>query len=351
VHVAARQRLGDQGVGPGEQVVDVGGGGDRPVGAVAPRRVGVADQPAALPRDHEEDALLGAGEDAGVHAQAVAGHEDVDALGGDDPSGRGAAGQVAQAVGPHAGRAGHVTGAQQQRIAGLLVDRLDLAGTAEAGHPHARGDERAVGGGRAGDGDDHAGVVLGGVVELDGADERVGAQRGRDLERAALGEMAVAGNGPSAADGVVEDQPGAEVRALPAAAAQRPQERHRRHEVGREPREQQLALAQRLAHEPEVAHLEVPQAAVDELARCAGGAGREVARLDERDAQAARGGVERRPGAGDAAPDDEHVQVAGRRRLDRPAARRRVEPAHGAALLKSGLSASYSARCRRWRSS
>ena len=61
---------------------------------------------------------------------------------------------------------------------------------------------------------------------------------------------------------------------------------------------EQLALAQRLAHEPEVAHLEVAQAAVDELARRARGAGGEVARLDQADAQAARGGVERRAGAG-----------------------------------------------------
>ena len=205
--------------------------------------------------------------------------------------------------------------------------------------------------------DDHARVVLGGVVELDGADQRVGVQRGRDGQRAAPAEMAVARHRPRAADRVVEDQPGAEVGALPDAAAQRPQERDRRDEVGREPREQQLALAQRLAHEPDVAHLEVAQAAVDELARRARGAGGEVARLDQPDAQAARGGVERRARAGDAAADDEHVEVARGRRLDRPrrdaasSAPRARDARHGVAPLNSGRSASYSARCRRCRSS
>ena len=117
---------------------------------------------------------------------------------------------------------------------------------------------------------------------------------GRDGQRAAPAQVPVARHRPRAADAVVEHEPGAEVRALPAAAAQRPQERHRRDEVRRDPREQQLALAQRLADEPDVAHLEVAQAAVDELARRARGPGREVARLDERDAQPARGRVERR---------------------------------------------------------
>ena len=74
-----------------------------------------------------------------------------------------------------------------QRLAALLVDGLDLAGAAEAGHPHARGDVRAVRRRGARDHGDHPRVVLQRVVELHGADERVGPQRGRLGQRAAAG--------------------------------------------------------------------------------------------------------------------------------------------------------------------
>ena len=75
---------------------------------------------------------------------------------------------------------------------------------------------------------------------------------------------------------------------------QRQQERHRRDEVRGEHVEQQRALAQRLAHEPEVALLEVAQPAVDELRS----SGDEVPEAKSRastsaTSQPARGGVER----------------------------------------------------------
>ena len=54
---------------------------------------------------------------------------------------------------------------------------------------------------------------------------------------------------------------------------------------------------------------------MDELARAAGGPGGEVGALEQRHAVAARGGVERDAGAGDAAADDDHVElVLGERR-------------------------------------
>ena len=71
------------------------------------------------------------------------------------------------------------------------------------------------------------------------------------------------------------------------------------HQVRRE-RGVDLALEQRLAHQPEVEVLQVAQAAVDELARARRGAGGEVGPLHQRDRVAARGGVERDAGAGDA---------------------------------------------------
>ena len=70
-----------------------------------------------------------------------------------------------------------------------------------------------------------------------------------------------------------------------------------------------LAFGQRLVHEPELALVEVAQAAVDELRAPAAGARREVVALDERGAQAPAGRVERDTRPGDAAADDEHVEV------------------------------------------
>ena len=73
----------------------------------------------------------------------------------------------------------------------------------------------------------------------------------------------------------------------------------------------QRALEQRLAHQPEVEVLQVAEAAVDELRRAAGGAGGVVLALDEGDAVAARGGVQRAAGAGYPAADDDDVEVVG----------------------------------------
>ncbi len=71
----------------------------------------------------------------------------------------------------------------------------------------------------------------------------------------------------------------------------------------------QLALEQRLADEAEVEVLQVAEAAMDHLRGAAGGADRVVAALQQRDRVAARGGVEGDPGAGDAAADDDHLEV------------------------------------------
>jgi hypothetical protein len=75
-----------------------------------------------------------------------------------------------------------------------------------------------------------------------------------------------------------------------------------------------LALQGRLAHQRDVAHGEVAQAAVDELGGAVRGPGGEVLGLDERHGQAPQRGVPGDAGAGDAAPDDEQVEgLAGER--------------------------------------
>jgi hypothetical protein len=95
---------------------------------------------------------------------------------------------------------------------------------------------------------------------------------------------------------------------------QRVEERHRADQVRREPLQQQRPLRQRLGHQPEVEHLEVAQAAVDELAGPARRAARPVALLDQSGAEAARDGVERRARCRPTATtDDEHVELGPRR--------------------------------------
>ena len=105
-------------------------------------------------------------------------------------------------------------------------------------------------------------------------------------------------------------------------------------EVRREHVEQQRALAQRLAHQPEVALLEVAQPAVDELARARDEVpGGEVARLDQRDVQPARGGVQRAARAGRAAADHDDVEDLVGHALERRAAL--IGPEHWISSLTS----------------
>ena len=98
------------------------------------------------------------------------------------------------------------------------------------------------------------------------------------------------------------------------------EQRQRVHEVRRQ-LDQQRALEQRLADQPEVEVLQVAQAAVDQLRRAAGGARGEVVALHQRDAVAARGGVERHAGAGDAAADHDQVEAVALERGERVCAR------------------------------
>jgi len=71
--------------------------------------------------------------------------------------------------------------------------------------------------------------------------------------------------------------------------------------------QQQATLVQRLAHESDVALLQVAEAAVDELRASAGSPLGEIALLHQRCLQPARRCVHRHAQAGRAAADDEHV--------------------------------------------
>src|SRR5690606_3577865 len=78
----------------------------------------------------------------------------------------------------------------------------------------------------------------------------------------------------------------------------------------------------------EVELFEVAQAAVDQLGRARGGAGREVAGLDEPDVQPSRGGVERDARADHPAADHDHVELARRHRVQRRVPLGGPEPDH-----------------------
>ena len=109
-------------------------------------------------------------------------------------------------------------------------------------------------------------------------------------------------------EGVVQEHTGACVEPFPSSVLEGIEERDRLHEIGAEPGEHEVAFGQRLTYEPEFELLEVAQAAVDELAGPAAGAGRPVARLEQGNRQPARRGVEGAPGADDASSHHHDVE-------------------------------------------
>ncbi len=221
-------------------------------------------------------------------------------------------------VGPHPGGVDHLLGADLVLAAALHVlhpgadDPLALA--QERRHPGSVGGLRAVGRGGAHEVQHEAGVVHLGVVVLQGADQRVLLQAGSDTQGVTTAQVAVHGQAPAVAvghrHGVVERDARTGVEPLPTLVLERVEERHRPHEVRGELLQQQAALLQRLTHQGEVEHLQIAQAAVDQLAGPAGRARRPVTGLDQSGGQAARHRVERRARTDHAAAHHQHVQLA-----------------------------------------
>ena len=124
--------------------------------------------------------------------------------------------------------------------------------------------------------------------------------------------MPLSGHAAGAAEGgahrVVEQEAGADVGAFPRTPRQQQQEGERANQMGREAIEHAGPLVQGLADETELQMFQVAQTAVDQLARAARGSRGQVARLDQRDPQTARGRVERSAAADHAAADDRDVE-------------------------------------------
>src|SRR3954469_9679794 len=93
----------------------------------------------------------------------------------------------------------------------------------------------------------------------------------------------------------------------------------------RQRRQRQLALVQRLPHQPELELLEVAQSAVEHLRRAARGAGGEIAGLDESDLEPAGGRIQSRARADHTAADDDDVELFASQPLPRKSALLRAE--------------------------
>ena len=100
----------------------------------------------------------------------------------------------------------------------------------------------------------------------------------------------------------------------------RPRERERLHEMGRQP-QQTSSLGTGLEYEVQMSVLEVSHTAMHEPRRPAGRSAREIALVDQPDRQAAHGGVAYDAGPRDSAADDERVEDASRERLELARAR------------------------------
>ena len=237
----------------------------------------------------------------------------------------------ADLVGPHAGGVDDDSGADVEAPSvGVDGGPIDLAGgvLGEGDDPAAVGHGGAVDSSGAGDREHQPGVVGGGVVVQVAAGEAV-AGDGREVGEGGVGlEPLVQPADAEAAGEVVHphrraERPGDPARDDAVPGQDRDQERQELDEV-RRVAAQPLALVERLVDEADIALLEVAQPPVDELGALRRRAAGEVLGLDEGGAQAAGGGVEGDPDAGDAAADDEHVERLARQALEhrRPGERR-----------------------------
>ena len=295
--------------------------------------VGGPDQGPAQPRKGEDRPPLPRGHDrAGVQRQVLVAQDDVAAPAGGDLRQLGLGVQLvgANPVRPHARGVDHVLGADGERTARLLVVHRDLGPGpirgAELGDAQPVGADRAEALRLSQHREHEPGVIGLAVIEqVAAAGPPVGDRRQQPRDLVAVDEpvtrrapvrLAVGRGGPPRAappaqrrrghDVVhVQADPGQAVR--PAGAVERRQHEGQRPDQVRRQPDHELALEQRLAHQPQVEVLQVAQTAVDQLGRAAARPRGEVGLLHQGHAVPAGGRVQSHPGAGDPAADDEHV--------------------------------------------
>ena len=269
------------------------------------------------PRHQEQAApVLGHGDHHGdVVADLVPRHREVHALGWSHGGGAAAVAHRQQLVGPHAGGVHHDPGGH--------VDGVPVGGDGDARdapdgvvpqrrHGGVGGHRGAQGCGRAGHGQREAGVVDLRVEVQVAVGQPVARHGGQVGQRLGAREALVQPPDAGAAGEVVEPhglaQRPAHLAVHHAALGRdRDEEGQGAHQMGGVA-QQSLALVQRLVHQPDLALLEVAEAAVGQLRRLGRRARGQVALVDQRHAQASARRVERHAGAGDAGADDQHVE-------------------------------------------
>ena len=224
--------------------------------------------------------LLGAQDQRRLGRDPVARHQQVDALRRAHLDRLRDPGELLQLAAPHAGRVdddarAQRRGARPRSVSCSAAWRSPSAPSARPSTAHAGDRQRAVGDGRAHQRRRRSARRRCARRGSGSPRQRVGPQRRRQLQRGAAREVPVARHrGVQAGQRVVERRRRRRRRRAPrcggAAGTGTAPARTR---CGRERRQQQRALVQRLAHEREVALLEVAQAAVDQLARATRGAG------------------------------------------------------------------------------
>ena len=138
--------------------------------------------------------------------------------------------------------------------------------------------------------------------------QALGAQLRDEPERAGLADTAVQLRASESR--VQEDARAHEPGTVRAVAVEREDERQPVHEMRCDDVHQCAPLLVRLAHQPDVAHLEVAQPAMDQLGGGARGCRCEVAALDERHVEPVRARGLGDAGADDPATDHEQIEVA-----------------------------------------
>jgi len=137
-------------------------------------------------------------------------------------------------------------------------------------------------------------------------------QVGEEALHALAGDVLVEGQcalaGGQAGEGVVQHDAGADVPALPDPVLEGVEEGDGADQVRGQLVDEQVAFGQRLVDEVEVEHLQVAQAAVNQLGGPARGSGGPVLGLDDRCGQPAGHRVEGDPGAGHTSADDQDVE-------------------------------------------
>ena len=125
-----------------------------------------------------------------------------------------------------------------------------------------------------------------------------------------VGEIDAAGRrqAGAAAQMVIDEQPQAQLPWRAHAGLDRQHETHRPDQMRRHP-QHDLALGQRLAHQPEPAVLEIAQPAMDQLGGGGRRAGGEIVLLDQEDAQPPAGRIARDAGAVDASAHDGKIEI------------------------------------------